>query len=308
MDARCPLCTSIFQTDTTGIQACPQCGRQVNVAVPPPAAPAAPAAPPPSPEPAAARPSAGPGPTFTAPTGPYMSPPEPEPQPGSLPAGPGIPWEQRQSTRWVEAYVQTLKQVVFEPAAFFAGAGPSRGVASPLLFAWLTAVLGSLPELALRLLVPGGAAERFVETLLSSPTLDEPTRRLLSSFAEYGSSKAGAVASTVGLWFAFPVYFLVLAGVLHVSALVCGAGKQGFEATLRALGYGWAPLLLTVVPCLPALYATVLWGMGLQQLQRTTTGRATAALLLPGALVALCCCGVSLVAMAAGLSAVSGAQ
>ena len=203
----------------------------------------------------------------------------------------------------VNAYVDTLKQVVFAPAAFFACAGPSRGVADPLLFAWLTAVLGSLPELALRLLVSGGVQERFVETLLSSPTLDEPTRRMLASFVEYGSSASGAVASTVGLWLAFPVYFLVLAGLLHVSALVCGAGKQGFEATLRALGYGWAPLLLTVVPCLPVLYATVLWGMGLQQLQRTTTGRATAALLLPGLVLSLCCCGISALAIAAGMSA-----
>jgi len=62
------------------------------------------------------------------------------------------------------------------------------------------------------------------------------------------------------------------------------------------------------VPCLPALYATVLWGMGLQHLQRTTTGRATTVLLLAGALVSLCWCGVSLVAVAASMSALAGAK
>ena len=298
MDARCPLCTSIFQTDHTGIQACPKCGQQVNVAVPPPSAQPAPPAP-------VAPPAPGPGPTFAPPPGPYMSPPVPEP--AAAQACPGVPWEQRAARGWVAGYVETVKQVVFEPAAFFGGAGPSRGVADPLLFAWLTAVLGSLPELLLRLLFTGGMPEQFLQALLSSPTLDEPGRKLLTTFLEYGNSPLGAVASTAGLWLTFPVLFLVTAALLHVSALVCGAGQQGFDATVRALGYGWAPLLLTVVPCLPALYATVLWGMGLQQLQRTTTGRATAALLLPGLLLSACCCGISALALAAGMSALGNA-
>jgi len=304
MDARCPLCTSIFQTDHTGIQPCPKCGQQVNVAVPPRSAPEAP---PSAPPPPATPPSPGPGPTFTPPASPYMSPPEPERPVGAEAPGPGVPWEQREGRGWVNGYVDTVKQVVFEPTAFFTGAGPSRGIADPLLFAWLTAVLGSLPELALRLLVRGGGMqEQFVQTLLSSPTLDEPARTFITSLVEHGTSAAGMVGTTAGWWVTFPVVFFVSAGILHVCALVCGAGKQGFEATVRALGYGWAPLLLTVVPCLPALYATVLWGLGLQHLQRTTPGRATMALLLPGLLLSLCCCGLSLLVMAAGMSAVGG--
>src|SRR3954471_3592250 len=101
MDARCPLCTAVFQTDRTGVQFCPNCGQQVNVADTSPAAAA-----PPNPRPAAAGPNFG------------MGPPPPG---GSPPGGPRepTPWERRGELGFFAGFFGTLKEVAFNPVGFF---------------------------------------------------------------------------------------------------------------------------------------------------------------------------------------------
>jgi hypothetical protein len=300
MDARCPLCSSLFQTDRTGIQPCPKCGQTVNVADVPPPRPS-------PPQPPADMPlGPGPGPVFESTPGPYsMSPPPPEGAP-SADAPVGVPWERRGEVGFFKAYVDTWVQVVTAPTRFFSGAGPSRGLLDGLLFAWLTAALGSIPETGLRLLPGLGSGSReLMERMLENPAMDPAMRKVLELVSS-GDSPAFVLGSAFAGVVFFPVLFFIYAGVFHVSALVCGAGSRGFEATARALGYAWAPMALAFIPCVAPLYFTVLLGLGLMHLHRASSGRATAAVVLPGVALSCCLCGFTALAMAFVMNAMNG--
>ncbi|MEN9800412.1 MAG: hypothetical protein RL653_4109 [Pseudomonadota bacterium] len=216
----------------------------------------------------------------------------------ALPEGPsptdgaqGVPWERRGELDFLKAYVDTWVQVVTAPTRFFSGAGPSRGVMNGLLFAWLTAVIGSIPETGLRLLTGLGSNNREVlERMLGSPAMDPGMRSLLELLSS-GDSPLFVLGTALAGLVLFPLFFFVYAGVFHVSALVCGAGSRGFDATARALGYAWAPMALGFIPCLAPLYFTVLLGLGLVHLHGTTSGRATATVVLPGVVLSCCLCG-----------------
>lgn len=286
MDARCPLCSSLFQTDRTGIQPCPRCGQTVNVAEAPVAV-----APPEVTRPSLPQ-GSGPGPNFEPPPGPYsMSPPAPEPVVGG-----GVPWERRNEVGWVKGWWDTWVQVVTAPGRFFGGAGPTRSMWDAVLFAWIATALGSIPDTGLRLVMGLTSNSRdLVGRLMDHPAMDENMRKVLELMAS-GDNPLFVLGSAVAGVVVFPVGFFISAGMFHVSALVCGAGKGGFETTVRALGYAWAPLVLAVVPCLPVLYWPVLLGIGLVHLRQSTPGRATATVMLPSVVFTCCLCGFSLLA------------
>jgi hypothetical protein len=97
MQARCPRCASVFNTDRSGLQFCPNCGQQVDV----PSFPGAPT-------------EGGAG--WGGPSGPGG--------PGSQ--GPGAalredtPWERRATVGWVKGLFETWKRTVLTPQAFWA--------------------------------------------------------------------------------------------------------------------------------------------------------------------------------------------
>jgi hypothetical protein len=208
----------------------------------------------------------------------------------------GVPWERRTELGWVKAYVDTWVQAVTAPARFFSGAGPTTGFWDALLFAWVTSALGSIPETGLRLLTGlGGNSREVLDRVLGNPAMD-PTLRSLVELLSSGQSPLFVVGTAMAGVVFFPVLFFLYAGVLHVSALLCGAGGRGFDATARALGYAWAPMLLAVIPCVAPLYLTVLLVMGFTHLNQASSGRATTAVLLPGIVMSCCLCGFTAVA------------
>lgn len=217
-----------------------------------------------------------------------------------------MPWERRGELGLVKAYLDTWVQVVTAPTRFFTGAGPSRGLLDGLLFAWLTAALGSIPETGLRLLTGLGSGSRqLMERMLENPAVDPAMRKVIELLSS-GESPAFVLGSSVAGLALFPVFFFIYAGVFHVSALVCGAGGRGFEATARALGYAWAPMALGFIPCVAPLYLTVLLVMGFTHLHQASSGRATTAVLLPGIVTSCCFCGFTAIATTWMMSAMNG--
>ena len=85
---------------------------------------------------------------------------------------------------------------------------------------------------------------------------------------------------------------LVWAGLLHGSLWLFGSANEGFEATFRVVCYSSSPQLCKAIPVIGGV-AALCWTfyitvVGVREVHRTTSVRATAAVALP----LLVCCGI----------------
>ena len=260
MQARCPRCTSVFTTDRSGLQFCPNCGQQVDV-------PAFPGAPPES---------SGAG--WGGPSGPGG--------PGSMGPGPAVreptPWERRATVGFFNGLFETWKRSLFGPQAFWASVKPDASWTDALVYGWICVGVGiviSAPFNQLRRSTLNSVLDQLGEL--------PPSARTAIRNAASGSSGLQLALSVLLV----PVGLILFAAIQHLFCLLVGAGKNGFYATLRVVAYSCAPLVLGSIPCLGLLawlYASVLLILGLSSVQETTVGRATAAVILPD--VVVCCC------------------
>jgi hypothetical protein len=108
---------------------------------------------------------------------------------------------------------------------------------------------------------------------------------------------AGLLWRTLAGVLLFPLLLLVLSGAVHATARLFAAGHGGFGATVRALAYASAPLLLAQVPCL-AVPALLAWGLlatwGLKELHGSRWEGALGALGVPLLLGGCCACCVGM--------------
>jgi hypothetical protein len=204
-----------------------------------------------------------------------------EPQPNA--------WEKRRGLGDVRAFFQTWKEIMFSPTAFWRTLLPKGSVWDALSFAWLV----SFVEVALNALemqlthYPNSLVRSLTENI---STLSPETQELLTRIAAWGPPKVFAGYFAWLLF--FPLWFFALSGVVHLACRICGCGKNGFNATARALGYSWAPLLLGWIPCLnvvAAVYWSVLQVWGIAQTQKAGAGQVVIAMFLVS-LAACCMC------------------
>lgn len=172
---------------------------------------------------------------------------------------------------FVNSYISTWRGVVLQPREFFGGMPTTAGYGPPILF---------------------GIVAFAVSGLLGG---------LLSSS---GSAVAGLIFAPI----AFVIGSFIGAAILHVSSLIFADRAQGgFQATWRVTAYSsgvvawvtWIPL----IGFLLGLYQIYLLIMGVEQVHKTTTGKAAVAVLVPvlilfvvGVIVA-----VAIAALVAGL-------
>jgi hypothetical protein len=282
MDARCPRCSTVFTTDRSGIQFCPNCGQQVDV-----------------PEPAAS-PGWGqsaPGARFTG-----------EPPAGGAPI-PGhrelTPWERRRELGFVRGLWETWRRSVFSPKQFFPTVRPDLPWTEALFYAWILhaiTVVASLP---------------FIGFGFFSPTLppgmgDDPQISQALKAMSGGVGIGQALTSLV----LYPLGLLIGAAIYHLIAMLFGAAENGYGATVRALCYSLGPNILGLsvyvffllgicIGLFAAVYASILLILALASLQNTTVGKATAIVVLPD-LLFLCCCAIGIAGAMAGLAQLWG--
>jgi hypothetical protein len=185
--------------------------------------------------------------------------------------------------------VETTRQVLTQPRAFFRGMPVTGGLGSPLLYA---VVIGWV----------GLAAASFYQAIFYSVVGSrwsafggEPPE--LAAFLGFVQGWAGFVAQLVfgGIFVVISVF--VAAGILHLMLLLLGGATRDFEATFRVVSFAQATSLLFLVPfCgqvaagVAGLWTLVLYVLGLAEAHRIGHGKALAAVLLP---VAVCCCCVA---------------
>jgi hypothetical protein len=302
--AQCPHCQNALPAGE--VSHCPNCGGDVGLAAvpaPPPVPPPPPAVPTPPrpPEPPSAAAAAPPEPPSAAPPG---SPPTGGVPPGGGgrppgDAGPGVPWEDRDRLGFGNALVETTKQVLGSPTAFFARLSPSGGLGAPLLYAivigWIGVVAASLYSALFQSIVGAGAGA-FTE----NPELSAALGFAQGWFGFFMQVVLAPVGLAIGLFIA--------AGIFHVMLLILGGAREDFEATFRVVGYSQATAILMVVPFCGSfvawVWSLVLYILGLAAVHRITGGKAAAAVLLP-LLLLCCCCGLLAGLFASSLAALA---
>jgi hypothetical protein len=285
MEARCPRCSTVFTTDRSGIQFCPNCGQQVDVPDPYERPPGAQTwgQPPGG--------ASGGGGGFGAGRFPGEPPAGGGPFPG--PREP-TPWERRSELGLVHGFFETWKRSIFSPQTFFPSVRPEAPWTEALFYAWIVhaiAVALGFPFVAL-----GVAGSSMPRGFGGDPQMENAMRTLS------GAMGVGPLIASLVL---YPLLLLAGAAIIHLAAMLFGAASNGYGATVRALCYSAGPNVLGVIPCLSFVawvYSVVLAIFGISSLQQTSLGKAAAIVLLPFALL-LCCCAA---AFALGLASMIG--
>ncbi len=312
MLARCVRCQNTFTTDRFGVQTCPHCGSEILLSDPnAPAPPPASGVPPPAPAPGALPPASGSGgpPSGPPPPPTWGAPPPPPPPWGATPSAPPPPWgappppppptdqaapfAQRAGLGWFSAFAQTWKLAVIEPQRFFRAVRVDQpgwavlfAIVSVTVSQWFQAAYGYLAGISM---------EGWLEPMLRA--MPQGQRSFDPQFLRFalGASLAALVARVV----LAPLYALLmvylLAGVVHLFLMVLRGTGRGFGATLTAVGYASGVQLIGAIPACGAVIAPlwflVLAIIAIGEAQRCGPGKATAAVLLPGVLACVLCCG-----------------
>ena len=183
----------------------------------------------------------------------------------------------------VGSFVDVVRRVVFQPAAFFAELPRQGSLLNPLVFALIcTEISVILVGLLTFVDVPGGALWLF------------GTEGNQGFLAFVGGLVIAPVAAAVGVFLTALVTHLLV-------VLVVGSGHSGFGATFRIVSYssvtglvGWVPFIGWIF----SLYRLYLATVGIREMHGTTTGRALLVVLLPAILV------LALVVVVVGASAI----
>ncbi len=224
---------------------------------------------------------------------PPLPPPPPPPGGGWVPppygGAPqeGLPWERRAELGFVNAFLETIKLFITNPADAWQRTKEKGDYAEPLIFAILVSWIG----IAVSSVWSGLFGQAW--TAFLPPEMKEKLGGAMAT-------NAGALLIQVGI---APILVLiglfVGAAIYHVSFMIVGATKDstsGFEGTFRAVSYASVSNLANVIPFVGGLVAVVwnliLMVMGAVRMHRTTQGKAIAGVLIP---LLLCCVCIAVV-------------
>lgn len=233
------------------------------------------------------------GTEFPPPPDPYDGDDAPTPDPGpplNLP-----PWEDRERFGHVSGFMNTIPQAITAPGRFFENHPVNLGVWGPISFRLVLAVLMTAVEWLWSRIFTG--YESSIYELFGMEMPAETGQEALLDFLEATSLLWAPVMAVVGVF--------VFAGLIHLTVkMVSSQPDAGFEASLRAVAYGEAAMILSIIPFCGGVIG-VFWGLvltiiGVRTLHGLSSGQALIAVLAP---LALCCCGVfSMFFLVAGVS------
>lgn len=178
------------------------------------------------------------------------------------------PWEARREFGFWNALWLTWRDSVFRPIQFFRRLPPRGGLGPALGYSVLLALIAVLFNLYWGL----------IEGTLATGQGEGALALGLGSI----------VMLIVWLLFVIPLYLgglFASVALLHVSFVIVGAARRGFEATFRAVAYASGPAAFAIFPFFGPLFGIV-WGsvlvfIAVREVQRTTNGRAALGFTLP---------------------------
>jgi hypothetical protein len=155
-------------------------------------------------------------------------------------------WERRSEVGIAKALGGTVKGVLFSPGRFFKTAAVKGGIKEPLVFGILTGSLGMMFEMFWQGVMRPGELPFLIE-------------------GSFGRLTGGPLLA--GIMILCPllvtIFLCVASLLLHFLLVIVRGGKNGFEATLRAVSYSQATQIWAVIPFLGSFLA-VIWIMVVQ--------------------------------------------
>ena len=184
-------------------------------------------------------------------------------------------WESGQAGIF-KRFIDTFKQIFANPTWFFSNFKIDK-YRKALSFAWIVCSLAvvffalySLWQLEQN---PSAVIEKAAAQSGEDPQKIYESLRSFLFISLYGAPIFGLTN------------ILFSAFVYHIGIKLTANKHQGFKATFRATAYGFAPLVLVVVPFIGhlvgTLWALILQIIGLTQVHQITPARASLAVLLP---------------------------
>lgn len=202
------------------------------------------------------------------------------------------PWEDRDARGFFAGLFTTMNEVILRPSEFFKKMRVAGGLTDPLLYALIVGMIGLTFSYFWQILT-SGAFENMIPGLqagLGQNMLQGGGLALLAFFSPF--------IIIIGLF--------ITAGILHLCLMLVNGARTGFEATFRVVSYGYSANILLAIPVcgslLAAIWAVVLYVIGLREAHETTGGKAAFAVFLP----AIACCGIVLFGIALLLGAAAG--
>lgn len=276
----CPHCHAILAQPPEPV--CPNCGADLAAsgggdAFPPP--------PPPEYPPAGVYPPGGypPGGGSALPPG-Y----------GGAPPGGQTPWERRDRIGVFNALIETTKQVLSQPTAFFRAMPVTGGLGAPLLYAVIVGYVG--------LFASAIYSAVFRSVLGSSLTrMGGAGGGELERLAPFLQGGIGLVVNLVFGPVIIAIAVFIASGIIHLVLLALGGAARGFEATFRVAAYSEAAAIFNVIPVcgglVGAVYTLVLLIIGVSEAHGISRGKAAAAVLVPILILCCCCVGGGVIAV-----------
>jgi hypothetical protein len=209
----------------------------------------------------------------------------------------GPAWEQRNQIGWLRAIGETISGVLLQPGATFARMRRTGGIGTPLLYFMLLGYVGSAIALFYQIFF-----ERLSPGALSQMAAAERATPDVSPTVQF-------VGALIALLFILPLGSFVQSGILHLSLMIFGGARKGFETTYRVGCYVWGTVAIFYLLPVCGQFVAVVWGIvamiiGLTAAHETDTGRAVGAVFLPMAV----CCVIAIAFSGLVLAALHGAM
>jgi hypothetical protein len=195
----------------------------------------------------------------------------------------------------IPSFVQTVRDVLFDPVNFFRGIRREGDFLNPLIFAiicaLITGVIGGILRLIFVLVRGGG----------------------------FGGALGSLIANIIFIPIGTAIGLFIGAGIYHLLVLlIIRPSHAGYEATFRVVAYAavlqllswlaYIPILGILVGIAIGIYNVVLTVIGIREVHATTTGRAVAVVLIPVIVVVILIFVVGLAIVAILAAAFSSAQ
>jgi hypothetical protein len=204
----------------------------------------------------------------------------------------GLPWDERQTRGWFNAFIETLQMVLSRPTQAYSAMKTEGGLGEPLIYAVIGGSFGLIVYYV------------YHVAFRSAGFFGGTTDPLTHSF--------GMAVGGVFLIIFAPVFVIIgvfiSAAIIHLSLMIVGGARKPFETTFRVIAFSHGSTSpLQLVPFCGSVIAAV-WGLilnciGLARAHEIETGRAVLAVFLP---VIVCCGGVIFLAgLVGGLGALS---
>jgi hypothetical protein len=201
--------------------------------------------------------------------------------PAAAPAG-EIPWKQRDTLGFFEAFKNTVIEVFTRPAEFYQKVRKDDDWLSPILYVVIIAWIA-------------GFFSFLWSSLINVPLM--PFMKQAQGMGAMSGMMMGTGFQFVFTFLLAPLWMVIVlfiwSGLVHLAAMVFGDGEAGFEVTFKAAAYAITANLLNIIPFCGGLIGGI-WGLvlliiGLKQGHKCETWKAVMAPLVWVILIGICC-------------------